>query len=381
MQKGRVYWITGLPGSGKTTIGTALYYYLRSKKDNIIILDGDILKEFVGDTVGYGKEDRLARARKYSNICKMLADQGMWVIICTVAMFEEIREWNRNNIDGYLEIFLDVPFEVLKARNKKGLYSDEKNSEQQGLFKELELPKRPDIVIKNDGSNSIKECVEYIIDRAPQTISEYDRDTKYWNMIYGAEQLPNEPSNFAIWVADDINTNKGSMLELGCGNGRDSIYFLKRGFDVTAVDASDRAILNIQKYYEELGGVFVCDDFVKCGALFRVMYDYIYSRFTLHAINEKQEDELLKNIKISLKQNGRLYIEARAIHDDLYGKGIQVGKNEFIYNNHYRRFIDIEELKNKLQNKGFKIIYSAEARGFSKTLEQDPVLLRVVASI
>lgn len=49
VQKGRVYWITGLPGSGKTTIGTALYYDLREIQDNVIILDGDILKYFVGD--------------------------------------------------------------------------------------------------------------------------------------------------------------------------------------------------------------------------------------------------------------------------------------------------------------------------------------------
>ena len=83
MKKGRVYWITGLPGSGKTTLGTNLYYKLRESNDNIILLDGDILKEFVGDKVGYSSEERLIRARKYSNICKILADQGMWVIICT----------------------------------------------------------------------------------------------------------------------------------------------------------------------------------------------------------------------------------------------------------------------------------------------------------
>lgn len=48
VKNGRVYWITGLPGSGKTTVGTALFYRLREQNDNIIILDGDILKQFVG---------------------------------------------------------------------------------------------------------------------------------------------------------------------------------------------------------------------------------------------------------------------------------------------------------------------------------------------
>ena len=53
MEKGILYWITGLSGAGKTTIGNALYYKLRQNKSNIIILDGDILKNLVGDSLGY----------------------------------------------------------------------------------------------------------------------------------------------------------------------------------------------------------------------------------------------------------------------------------------------------------------------------------------
>ena len=67
MEKGILYWITGLSGAGKTTIGNALYYELRETKDNIVILDGDILKKLVGDSLGYTKEDRKKRAYYYSN--------------------------------------------------------------------------------------------------------------------------------------------------------------------------------------------------------------------------------------------------------------------------------------------------------------------------
>lgn len=58
MKKGILYWITGLSGAGKTTIGNALYYELRKKENNIVILDGDILKNLVGDSLGYTTEDR-----------------------------------------------------------------------------------------------------------------------------------------------------------------------------------------------------------------------------------------------------------------------------------------------------------------------------------
>lgn len=62
MEKGILYWITGLSGAGKTTVGNALYYELRKYKDNVVILDGDILKRLVGDSLGYSKEDRKKRA-------------------------------------------------------------------------------------------------------------------------------------------------------------------------------------------------------------------------------------------------------------------------------------------------------------------------------
>lgn len=377
MKKGRVYWITGLPGSGKTTIGTTLYYKLREVYDNIIILDGDILKQFVGDTVGYTTMDRIARAKKYSNICKILSDQGMWVIICTVAMFDSIREWNRMNIDGYVEVFLDVPLEVLKKRNKKDLYS----GADKEMFEQMELPKNPDLVLANIEEDQVKKSVEKIIRTLPQSISDYDRDRIYWNRFYSGKSAITEPSDFAKDVIEDISVRGGELLELGCGNGRDSIFFMKKGLRVTAVDASDSVIQELQRQTLNEKITFICDDFVKCEALFQIMYDSIYSRFTLHAINEKQENELLKNIRGALKKKGKLYIEARTVHDDLFGKGEQVAHNAFVYNDHFRRFVDKDELCKKMERMGFLILSVMEDRGFSKIGNQDPVLLRLIAGV
>lgn len=116
---GVLYWITGLPGAGKTTIGNALYYRLKEQGNNIAILDGDILKGIVGNELGYTTEDRHERGVRYSKLCKALTDQGIDVVCCTVAMFEDIRAWNRENNKLYVEVFLDVSLEVLQARDQK----------------------------------------------------------------------------------------------------------------------------------------------------------------------------------------------------------------------------------------------------------------------
>lgn len=150
MNAGKVYWITGLSGAGKTTIGKIFFQRLWEQKKNVLFLDGDTLREVFGNDLGYGKEDRLRCAMRYSRLCKLLSEQGQDVVICTISMFREVREWNRQNIEGYREIYIEVPMEVLQDRNQKNLYRD--GSDVVGVDLELELPENPDFVVKNDGT-------------------------------------------------------------------------------------------------------------------------------------------------------------------------------------------------------------------------------------
>ena len=388
MKNGRVYWITGLAGVGKTTLGVALYYKLKEQRNNVIILDGDILKLFVGDKVGYTTEDRLNRARKYSVLCKTLADQGMYVIICTIAMFDEIRLWNRNNINGYIEIFLDVPLNILRQRDKKKLYGAIKRDNANmvvGVDSPAEFPQDPDLRLVTDGSLSVDECVDRILRTSPRFVSDYDRDSTYWNSYYAARKNSElKPSQFARFFMHEIPTlaaGKLDLLEIGCGNGRDSLYFLSAGFNVTGIDASEYAVNCLrQRTGAYTNAIFVCDDFVTCKVIYQRQFDYIYSRFTLHAINAKQQTELFGNIAGALKQDGQLFIEARTIHDELYGRGKQVAEHAFIFNDHYRRFVDKDAVADELCDLGFTITYLTESKGFSKTDSSDPTLMRLVAT-
>lgn len=153
---GKVYWITGLSGAGKTTIGTKLFNYLREKKDNVVLLDGDILRG-VFQIYDYSSEGRKSLAFQYSRLCRMLSKQGIDVVICTIAMYEDVRIWNRKNIDGYVEIYLEVSMDELIRRDQKGLYTKAAKNEEEnvaGVNMQVELPQNPDICIQNYGEIS-----------------------------------------------------------------------------------------------------------------------------------------------------------------------------------------------------------------------------------
>lgn len=219
-----------------------------------------------------------------------------------------------------------------------------------------------------------------MVDKFCSTIDKFDRDREYWNEYY-KERAKDAlvPSDFAKHIAEILKPDS-QVLELGCGNGRDSLFFLRQGFRVTAVDASDFAIGLLKEEVADRAR-FVCGDFVECGEIYGDKYDCIYSRFTLHAITKEQEDRLLGNVFRALRSGGFFCIEARTVHDDIYGLGEEVGYNEFIYNDHFRRFIEAEEFREKLESIGFSVVSLEENTGFSKTAESDPMLMRCVAKV
>lgn len=380
MKNGVLYWITGLSGSGKTTLGNRLYYEMKQQKENVVLLDGDLLKNVVSDELGYTEKDRRKRAFKYAKICKMLTDQGIIVICCTIAMFEEVRQWNRKNNKAYVEVYLDVPMEVLIKRDQKGIYSKYQKGEANdvaGVDLQVEFPQNPDLILKNDGSIGIKECVRRILEVEIKYSEDFKRDTEYWNHYYKTNPDINYPSQFAQYISKFLHRSK-NILELGCGNGRDSIYFLKLGLNVTAIDASDGVIEQLKQENKEENICFICDDFVSSSAIYSGQYDYVYSRFTLHAINKEQEMEVLNNVYKVLKCGGKFFVEVRSVNDELYGCGREVAPDSYVYDGHFRRFIRIEELIKELEQIGFTVVSAEEKRGFAPYKDSDPPIIRVI---
>lgn len=160
-----VYWITGLSGAGKTTIGKLLYAKIKEEYPNTVFLDGDILRKVFGDDLGYSKDDRMKCAMRYSRLCAMLQEQGMNVICCTISMFDIVRDWNRQNIHNYREIYVKVSMQTLQKRDQKGLYSgttEEQQKEVVGIHMEIEEPMCPDLILENDGDKTPEEQAEKI---------------------------------------------------------------------------------------------------------------------------------------------------------------------------------------------------------------------------
>lgn len=114
------------------------------------MLDGDELREVMGATQSHTQEERKQLAMRYSRLCKMIASQGVDVAIATISMFREVHEWNRANIPGYIEIFLDVPKDELIRRDPKQIYARAARDELKnvaGFDFAVDTPSAPDIRI------------------------------------------------------------------------------------------------------------------------------------------------------------------------------------------------------------------------------------------
>lgn len=162
---GAVYWITGLSGAGKTTIGKIVYGKLKERYPNTVFLDGDILRQVFDEDLGYEKEDRRQCAMHYSRLCAMLAEQGINVVCCTISMFHSVRQWNRANIHNYREIYIKVSWETLQKRDTKGIYGNLNYSDKSPLANQLgyEEPLQPDLTLQNDGQISPEEQAQAIL--------------------------------------------------------------------------------------------------------------------------------------------------------------------------------------------------------------------------
>ena len=168
-KKGTVYFFTGLAGAGKTTIGGLFYRRLKEKSPDAILIDGDQSRLAAGHSTAEGSvllEDRYTtEARKAGafgsfQACKQYAEQGHDVVICSIAMYTEVRAWNRENIENYREVYLKVTHETLYRRDQNKLYSS-KAKNVVGVDLPWDEPGHSSIVIQNDG----QEMPEEIVDR------------------------------------------------------------------------------------------------------------------------------------------------------------------------------------------------------------------------
>ena len=163
-------WITGLSASGKTTLATIISSRLRELGMPLIMLDGDDLRKILGETTHYNREDRKELAFMYARMVQSLSRQNVVVVIATVALFKEVHEWNRKNIKGYFEVFLDVSFEELRRRDPKHIYQryDEgKINNVAGLDLDIDIPIAPDLHLIFEKNTTPEMNADVLLGRLP----------------------------------------------------------------------------------------------------------------------------------------------------------------------------------------------------------------------
>jgi len=170
---GHVLWITGLSGSGKTTLSTEVVRQLREKHNNVVSLDGDDLRKMLAvetnDPQSYDRNARLKLALQYAYLSKILSKQGFIVVIATISMFQEVYVWNRTNLPGYFEVYMNVPIEELRRRDSKGIYSRFDSGELQnvaGLDLHVDEPKAPDLEILIESNTSVDQLASEVIKKS-----------------------------------------------------------------------------------------------------------------------------------------------------------------------------------------------------------------------
>ncbi len=164
---GRVFWITGLSGAGKTTVGRELWSRLRAAGRPVIFLDGDVLRAVIAEDLGHRSVDRRRSAMRNARLCRLLAGQGTDVVCATISLFHEVQRWNRGHIPGYREIYLRVPIDELRRRDSKGIYARAQRGDARdvvGIDVAAETPEAPDLVLDNYGTLDVITAVDRILE-------------------------------------------------------------------------------------------------------------------------------------------------------------------------------------------------------------------------
>ena len=165
--KGYIIWLTGLSGSGKTTIAQNLERTLFDSGLNTMVLDGDNIRCGLNSDLGFSSRDREENIRRIGETARLFMQTGFIAIAAFISPYQSDRERVRNLVpdSDFIEVFLDCPLEVCEKRDVKGLYK----KARAGLIKEFtgvdapyERPKDPEIYI-NTGELNVEESVDRIV--------------------------------------------------------------------------------------------------------------------------------------------------------------------------------------------------------------------------
>lgn len=153
MQKGFTVWFTGLPSSGKSTIAELLFRELKSRGIKVELFDGDIVRENLSKGLGFSKEDRDINIKRIAFVCDLLARNDVGAIAAAISPYREVRDYARNLIKNFIEVYVKCPVEICIRRDVKGLYKKALAGEIKGftgIDDPYEEPLNPELILETD---------------------------------------------------------------------------------------------------------------------------------------------------------------------------------------------------------------------------------------
>jgi len=158
-------WFTGLPSAGKTTTAAALRKRLYDAGLTAIHLDGDVVRKGLNSDLGLSKEDRDENNRRIIHVSEIIVSGGVPVLSSFISPYKKIRDFAKEIIPNYIEVFVSTPVEVCIERDVKGLYAKAQKGEikgMTGLDAPYEEPEDPEIVLDTT-HNSLKENIDDVV--------------------------------------------------------------------------------------------------------------------------------------------------------------------------------------------------------------------------
>ncbi len=204
----------------------------------------------------------------------------------------------------------------------------------------------------------------------------------YWNEIYrklGVSEINHlKPSQFAAFCLGELNPAH-ALLDCGCGNARDSLFFSRYGVRVIAVDGSAEAIGFGQALMSHHSGFnldFEQLDFAKTEQVEQFAHSLplkdlsIYSRFFLHAITEEEQDNFFMLCNQARRPGTQVFLEFRTTED---------AHDKKVTGEHYRRFIEPDTIVAALADNGYQTTFHCEGQGYAKYRDEDAYVARIIA--
>lgn len=164
----KAIWLTGLSGSGKSTIAMQIYEALKRQNHPVYILDGDVLRTGLNKNLGFSEADRTENIRRTAEVARLMVDAGTTVIAALISPYDQDRQTARTLFlpNQFFEIYINTPVEVCMQRDPKGLYARALKGEIKnftGIDAPYEIPEKADLILDTQ-KHSAGDLAQKVLD-------------------------------------------------------------------------------------------------------------------------------------------------------------------------------------------------------------------------